>query len=159
MPARNEVEKPEFELPDSGWHVARFEGTGEITPSRWERKYGPLKGMFPDQTYFEFALRDKTKVRSRYFDVDNPYAEIVVKVQNALAGREVGDDEPFDFGDYEGDVIEIFIVHNKRTQGANAGKTFADVTDARAKREKKAAPAPVVAQAADADDFPEDLGF
>ena len=152
MKARNEVEKVEggFPMLDQGWHVARFDGIGDPVESTWPIKYGPRKGDFPWRTYFKFFVpSEDMEVRSGFFDIDDPHEEIVIKLQNALAGRTVADDEEFDFGDYEGNRIEVFVVHNTRTKGANAGKTFADVTDARPRKQaKKSAPT--------RDDFPED---
>jgi hypothetical protein len=154
MRPRAEVEpvEPGFELPDQGWHNARFDGIGDIVQSDFAISKGPRKGEFPERTYFKFHSKDAdANLRSTWFDIEDPYAEIVVRVQNALAGRTVRDDEEFDFGDYEGSRIEVFVIHTTRTKGVNAGKTFADVTDARPLMKKRAAPKP----ADDEEDFPE----
>ena len=144
MKARDEVEdygSGEYELPDEGYSPAKYLGIGEPKPGAYPIKSGPRKGEIPNRTYFKFALSDGTEVRSTWFDMDNPHEEIVVSVQNALAGREVGDSEAFDFGPFEDrGVVDVFIVHNTREKGAHAGKTFADVTKARPRKKAKQAP-------------------
>ena len=151
MKPRNEVEpvEPGFDLVEKGWHKARFEGIGPIVRSTFPIQRGPRKGEYPDRTYFKFYIPSEDReVRTGFFDIDNPHEPIVVALQNGFTGRIVGDDEEFDFSDYEGERFEVWIEHETPAKGKNAGKTFANVTDARIPKKKNAAPP--------ADDFPGD---
>ncbi len=152
---RSSVDLPSFEIPDEDWHDAVFTGWTDSMVS----KFPARDGEYPMVLSLKYELEDfeqsdgqPYEIRTKLFNPDNPHDKTLVANQAALAGREVDEDEEFDFGDYLGKRVRINVVHVDKqvsVDGQIVPRTYANI--GKVSPSKKKAKAKVEVE----DDFPE----
>ena len=148
VPARTEMPSPEYEMPEEGMHDAWLLGWNGPQVSKYTNKDGSEFDIIQLIYKLDEEMSDGTAftVSTKWFPFHFPH-KVLVENQNALAGREVADDEDFDFADYVGKKVRINIMHSLPN---DEGKVYANIAKVSAAKKKAAAPKVV------ADEFPED---
>jgi hypothetical protein len=138
----------EYEMPEEGMHDGWLEGWNGPQVSKYQNKDGSDFDII--QLVYrldeDMANGQPFMVSTKWFPFHFPH-KVLVENQNALAGREVADDEEFDFAEYVGKKVRVNILHSIPN---DEGKVYANIAKVSAAKAAKPKAKVVV------EDFPDD---